>query len=545
LDLGIKTCEKIKFMKIKMTKILFLVWMIFLVSQKVFSQTGQSIDTWVSMANATPTGNGAGACIVYAEKDGNPKIYNIRGGTTGFGIYDINTNVWVSTTALPYAASSGAAMTWDGGNFIYILLGGTTFYQFDISAASFGRLADPPGSVTSGGAIVYVSTQIGLNWCYAYKGGSTAFWRYDINTNTWANMSVAPASEAAGSALVWTNNEFIYGIIGGTAQMRRYNINTNSWSTLASQTAGNWGAGGSLAYPVGTNFIYVFRGGSVTFLKYTISPESWVFVSSVAAALGTNSGNKLAIKDDYAYGRRGVTDDSFWRYRWRDVDPPGKITSFVAETGTNGGEINLSWVCPGNDNYIGNLPAGSTFYIQYASWTGVNFSTTTQPPAGGYDLYLPTGPVVQGSTVYYTIGGLQENDTYYFRIWAKDNAGNWSEISNGATAWAMYTTDTIPPDAISDLVSLPITQDNRIDLKWTSPGDDWDSGSLTGAYIVQYASETMIGTVVWQYSNAQVIISTTNITPGTTQHFSLTLSGGTTYYFRMWARDEAFNYSNI
>jgi len=198
--------------------------------------------------------------------------------------------------------------------------------------------------------------------------------------------------------------------------------------------------------------IYATRGNSDTvFWKYNISQNQWVYVSSTPATIGSNSGNRLARYGDYIYCRRGVTDDSFWRYRWRDVDPPGKITSFVAETGTNGGKINLSWVCPGNDDDKGNLPAGSTFYIQYASWTGVNFSTTTQPPAGGYDLYIPTGPVVQGSTVYYTIGGLQENDTYYFRIWAKDNAGNWSEISDGTTAWAMYTIDFTAPDAATGL----------------------------------------------------------------------------------------------
>lgn len=413
-----------------------------LISSKlnVFANTGQAVDSWVSMANAVPTGAAGGACIVYAEKGGNPKIYNIRGGATGFGIYDINTNVWVSTTALPYVASSGANMTWDGGNSLYILLGGATFYHFDISAATFTRLTDPPGNVAGGGAIVYVSTQTGFNWCYAYQGGTTVFWRYDINTGSWITRQAQTAATGSGGALLWTGDNFIYGFIGGSnAGLRRYNINTDAvWTSLAnaSQTIG---AGGSLVWDgvVTSSNIYAFRGNtSTSTFKYNISSDQWVYVSSAPLTIGTNTGNKLARVGDYIYGRRGLTTDDFWRYRWRDTNAPGAITSFAAVTGASPGEINLSWVSPGNDSYTGALPVGSTFYIQYATWTGVNFSTDTRPPTDGYDLSIPTGPVTPGTSVYYTLSSLTGGVTYYFRIWSRDNAGNWSDISVGATSWA-------------------------------------------------------------------------------------------------------------
>ncbi|MDI6757571.1 MAG: fibronectin type III domain-containing protein, partial [Endomicrobiia bacterium] len=484
---------------------------------KSFANTGQSLDSWVSMANAVPTGNGGGACIVYAEKGGKGKVYNLRGGGNLFGIYDIETNVFVSTTNLPFTAATGANMTWDGGNFLYLLGGGTNFYQYDITASTFTSLEPPPASVGGGGAIVYVSTQAGFNFCYAYQGGTTAFWRYDINSSSWVVMTVSPASEGAGSALTWANNEFVYGVIGGTVQMRRYNINTNAWVTLTSQNAGNFGAGGSLAYPAGSNFIYAFRGGSVTFLKYTISPESWVFVSSVALALGTNSGNKLAISGDYAYGRRGVTSDDFWRYRWRDVNAPGVVTGFAAATGSSGGEINLSWTSPGNDGYTGALPVGSTFYIQYATWTGVNFSTDTRPPTGGYDISIPTGPVTPGTSVYYTKTGLTDGVTYYFRIWAQDNAGNYSEISTGATSWAQ-----IAPlaDAPNDLAVTAVST-NTISLSW----------SLSGAatYWVEHSTVSSPYNWLWRSSVPAPGVSYTDIN----------LLPGTTYWHRLIALNSA------
>jgi hypothetical protein len=481
----------------------------FLISYKIFSSTGQSVNSWVWVASATPTGNGDGACIVYAEKDGNPKIYNIRGGTTGFGIYDINTNVWVSTTALPYAASAGAAMTWDGGNFIYMLLGKTTFYQFDISAATFTRLADTLGDVEGGGAIVYVSTSAEAKWCYAFQGGTNVLWRYNINTNEWESLTGPGAATNSGSAMVWTWDEYIYCLVADASPvLRRYNINTNTWTNLAN-TPTTIGAGASIIWDgvITSSNIYALRGNTqISFWKYSISLNQWVWVSSVPATVGTNAGNKLAKYGDYIYCRRGVTDDSFWRYRWRDVNSPGKITNFVAKTGTNGSEINLSWVCPGNDNYTGNLPTGSTFYIQYSSMTeDVVFSTSS--PQNVSDIQISTGPVIQGSYCYYTVGGLEEGVTYYFRIWAKDNAGNWSEISDGATAYAQIT--PLPPSSLtafsisSSTIKLVWTPSNavsyRIEHSSVSDSSGWIFRSTVSAAIDEYIDENLSSNTTYWY----------------------------------------------
>ncbi|MFQ3674963.1 MAG: hypothetical protein SNJ64_00270 [Endomicrobiia bacterium] len=535
-----------------LVKATFLVGILVVNVLPVCATTGQAWDSWVQLSTAPGQSQGDGVCVLYVQREGEDKIYSMRGGSNIFQIYDITTDVWVTTTSLPFPARTGAAMTWDGGNFIYMLLSGTTFYRYNISSSSFTRLADPPGSVAGGGAIVYVSTQTGLNWCYAFQGGTNIFWRYNVNTTIWETVTAPGNNTGSGSSLVWLGGEYIYAVIGGvtTNRLRRYNVNTNSWSNMAN-APNSFGAGGSLVWngiDISSSIYSLRGGGNTEFWKYDVYLNAWSTMTAIPVSVGMNAGNRLSRYGNHIYGRLGTTGatDSFYRYRWRDVDVPGKITGFVAETGTLGGQINLSWICPGNDNYTGALPAGSTFYVQYASWTGVNFSTTTQPPQGGYHLFIPTGPVTQGQRVYYTVGGLEEYVTYYFRIWARDNAGNWSTISDGSTAWAMYTTDFIPPDAVSDLEALPIiTQDNKITLKWTSPGDDFDTENLTGAYLIQYASHTTIETVVWQYSSAQIIVSTTNVTQGTTQYYTATLPGGTTYYFRMWARDEAYNYSTI
>ncbi len=508
-------------MKTKLEKIFSgVVLCLAVLSQYTFAQTGQAINSWVQLTTAPGNAQGAGVCVVYVQKEGKDKIYSMRGGSNIFQIYDIETDVWISTTNLPYNASTGASMTWDGENFIYMLLGGTTFYQYDISASTFTRLADPPGSIAGGGAIVYVSTSVDAKWCYAFQGGTNVFWRYNILTNEWSSVAPPGAATGAGSNLLWTGDNYIYGSRFGStsnAFFKRYNIDTDTWESLQSLPTGNWGAGGSLCWDgviTSSNIYAIQGGGSTNFLKYNISQNQWVTVQSLPIAVGTNTGNRLARVGDYIYGRLGSTNatDSFWRYRWRDVDPPGKITSFVAETGTNGGEINLSWVSPGNDGYIGNLPSGSTFYIQYSSMTeNVVFSTSS--PQNVYEIYIPTGPVLQGTTVYYTVGGLQENVTYYFRIWTKDNSGNWSEISNGATAWAQVTPLASAPN---DLEITNVTT-NIITLSW----------SLSGAatYWVEHSTISSPYNWIWRSSVPA---------PGN-MYQDVDLEWGTTYWYRLIA----------
>jgi hypothetical protein len=173
----------------------------------------------------------------------------------------------------------------------------------------------------------------------------------------------------------------------------------------------------------------------------TTSQNTWVYLTlSTKVPLGINViGVNIYLRTSGALSTwaTGYFDDISFVFI---SSPPGQVTGFVATTGSNGGEINLVWVSPtATIGYEDVLPTGCSFYIQYASWTGINFSTTTQPPEGGYHIWIPTGPVIQGSYCYYTVSGLEEGVTYYFRIWVKDNAGNWSEISDGATAYAQIT----------------------------------------------------------------------------------------------------------
>lgn len=79
---------------------------------------------------------------------------------------------------------------------------------------------------------------------------------------------------------------------------------------------------------------------------------------------------------------------------------------------------------------------------------GANFNSATE--ASG----LPI-PATSGSTEIFTLSGLAPNTIYYFAIKTRDEAGNWSQISNVATITPPTTDVGDLPAAISFAAPWP------------------------------------------------------------------------------------------
>lgn len=139
---------------------------------------------------------------------------------------------------------------------------------------------------------------------------------------------------------------------------------------------------------------------------------------------------------------------------------PSAVTDLAAFTGFYGRTIDLVWTAPGDNFGELPLPAGSTYYIQYTSVTAeaTDPSWWDRSPAKPH-IIISTGPVVQGTPQYFTVTGLLEGVTYYFRLWTCDKYGAWSDISNGATAWAQYvllSVDLVEPNTYYDFGVLTV-----------------------------------------------------------------------------------------
>ncbi len=110
---------------------------------------------------------------------------------------------------------------------------------------------------------------------------------------------------------------------------------------------------------------------------------------------------------------------------YRDTTPPGAVADLAAVQGALPGTMRLDWSSPGDDGASGFLLSGG-YAIHRATWAGAAFST------GAAQISLSTSNVTAGSAAGWTVTGLQPSASYYFSLWTRDDAGNWSAASNVA-----------------------------------------------------------------------------------------------------------------
>ncbi|MCX5786277.1 MAG: fibronectin type III domain-containing protein [Elusimicrobia bacterium] len=138
----------------------------------------------------------------------------------------------------------------------------------------------------------------------------------------------------------------------------------------------------------------------------------------------------------------------------------------------------------------------------------------------------------------YLKSNLASNASYYLTA----APGDWATPSNSPLFGVYGTTftflDVSSPSAVSVISASSGTLPGRIQLQWAAAGDDGDDGiMLYGQFAVQYS--TWAG-AEFSTRTAQVMVSTMNITPGSTQY--LTISGlvpSVTYYLTLWTMDDA------
>ena len=106
--------------------------------------------------------------------------------------------------------------------------------------------------------------------------------------------------------------------------------------------------------------------------------------------------------------------------------------------------------------------------------------------------------------------------------------------------------DTTAPGQVTGLAAYQDSSANTVKLSWVTPGDDNYSGALSAGseYRIQYSTANP-ASVNWSTSTAQVIISTSGVSPGVLVSTSITLSLNKMYSFKMWAGDETGNWSAV
>ncbi len=198
--------------------------------------------------------------------------------------------------------------------------------------------------------------------------------------------------------------------------------------------------------------------------RSSISPSALVAVSTTTSTAYSDTG--LQINTSYYYAISAVDQPplvlesllsevvTVWVVLG-DTTAPAAVTNLFAEPGSGEGEIDLVWTEVGDDGTKGNI-IGGMYGVKYSTdsafaWDGPS----------GFNVEWPADTIL-GRTQSATIGSLTPGDTYYFRIWTRDDAGNWSEgLSNSATTWAQ----NYPPAPPTGLVAKSGNQ--KITLTWT------------------------------------------------------------------------------
>ena len=249
---------------------------------------------------------------------------------------------------------------------------------------------------------------------------------------------------------------------------------------------------------------------------------------------GLESGVTYYIKIWIGDDARNWSGESNLASSWAQYDtiPPNAINDLTALRHPDyANVVTLSWTSPGDDGSEGNFYGW--FKIQYAeNIEELGLRRDAQVAIFAYN--LPPG--TKQSYTFYDLSG----DKYYFALWAGDEGGNWSKISNMAAIGDTVKRDTIPPGKIEDLKCEYSFY--NINLTWTVPGNDGNNGNFSFCiYRIQYST---MSDIVWDVEKTAMVFSKRNVSAHSKDIYTLSaLTEDNTYYFRLWIADEAINWS--
>jgi len=214
-----------------------------------------------------------------------------------------------------------------------------------------------------------------------------------------------------------------------------------------------------------------------------------------------------------------------------DVYAPAKVTDLTAAV--QGEAVVLTWTATGDDGLVGRA---HSYDLRWSANTiqPANFSQAT--PIEG-----TPSPAVAGDPESFTVGGLTPGETVHFALRVVDDAGNQSQVSDDVHA-TPESGDQSPPAAIDDLAAA-VVDETTIELSWTAPGDDGDSGTV-GQYDVRLSDQPIDAD---NFDAAQGIDGPAQpVAAGETETLIVDgLTTGQTYYFAVKAADEVPNWSPI
>jgi len=208
---------------------------------------------------------------------------------------------------------------------------------------------------------------------------------------------------------------------------------------------------------------------------------------------------------------------------------PDTVSNLTASTANLTGRLNLQWTAPGDDGATGKV---SSYNIRWslATITPENFDQATSGVA-------TVIPVQGGQNQTATLRQLPDETLIYVAIQAGDDQGNWSDVSNTASA----DTLEVPPAKVVNL-SQTDKSNTSVTVSWTAPGDDGSQGTAT-SYDLRYSTSPITS------GNFDAATSVPTAAPqpaGSTESASIDgLSANNTIYVALRTTDDKDNTSDL
>ncbi|MCK5017595.1 MAG: Ig-like domain-containing protein, partial [Candidatus Peribacteraceae bacterium] len=250
---------------------------------------------------------------------------------------------------------------------------------------------------------------------------------------------------------------------------------------------------------------FSWDGNDFTFTPFSNLTHNASYTVSINGDLAQDLAGNTLDGNNNGIAEGSPTDDYSWSFTTEpDTIPPSVVNDLIAITGTNNGEIDLSWTATGDD---GNYSIATSYDIRYSLVTITesdwqNATTITGEPTPG----------IPGTSEQMTVNGLEPGEAYYFVIKVLDDVSNPSLLSNVANALAKDLTAPTAPAGVT-----VTEQDNGILIEWSVVTD-----SDLNYYLVYRSTDNSVFEMVANITASTESYSDTDVTQGTTYYYKIT-----------------------
>lgn len=392
-----------------------------------------------------PIGITTGAALAY--DDDRDVLYLISGigNELYFFKYSVSDNAWSADTsdALPASSSYGAALAYDGSQYVYYARGGntTSWYRYNVTADAGSRWSTALPATGTAGFGYGSQLKIKNGYAYALRGqvaNPNPFYRFklsDLPGGSWETLSSLGTAVGYDGILVDGGDDKLYAAnANNTSTFWEYDISENTW-TAASSFPGQIYQGGAGASDKLEKILAIAGTGTNTYsdglYSYIIKSDSTSFEQS-----GSYTSQALDLTSVYEWANLSVTYTL----------PANTTVTIETQSSSNGTDWSALTAVSGNKavgnthEFAINSPVARYLKVKISMISGDNIytPTLTDYTVNYYqDNAKPSNPTALSSAKSVKTGGVDMT------------GGHWGNYSTPYFSWPTEDAENGASDGVN------------------------------------------------------------------------------------------------